>query len=162
MSTPSRRRLLKDLNVLQKFKENGIYAQPLEDDLMTWTAIITGPEGTPFEGGTFSLVLSFDENYPQHPPEITFLSEIFHPNIYANGDLCLDILKSRWSPSFDVLSVLLSIQSLLHDPNTRSPANPEAAKLYEGNIENYNKRVRVCVENSWTDIENIAKSLDIR
>lgn len=160
MSTPSKRRLLKDLSTLQKFKNNGIFAQPLEEDIMTWTAIILGPEKTPFEGGTFSIVLIFDENYPQHPPEVTFISEIFHPNVYSNGDLCLDILKSRWSPSFDVLSILLSIQSLLHDPNTKSPANAEAAKLYEENINEYNQRVKACVEKSWTDIDQLAKDFE--
>lgn len=160
MSTPSKRRLLKDLNALQKFKENGIYAQPLDEDIMTWTAIIVGPENTPFEKGTFSLVLTFDESYPQHPPEVSFISEIFHPNVYANGDLCLDILKSKWSPSFDVLSVLISIQSLFHDPNTKSPANPEAAKLFESDIDEYNKMVKNCVENSWQDVEKLAKNFE--
>jgi ubiquitin-conjugating enzyme E2 A len=156
MSTPSIRRLLKDLNVLQKYNNNGIYAQPLEDDILTWTAVIVGPEHTPFQSGTFSLILTFDENYPQHPPVVNFISEVFHPNVYANGDLCLDILKSKWSPSFDVLSVLLSIQSLLNDPNTKSPANPEAAKLFKENYENYEMKVKACVERSWTDIEKIA------
>lgn len=160
MSTPSKRRLLKDLNALQKFKNDGIFAQPLEDDIMTWTAIIMGPEKTPFEGGTFSLVLTFDENYPQHPPEVSFISEIFHPNVYPNGDLCLDILKSRWSPSFDVMSVLLSIQSLFHDPNTKSPANVEAAKLYDENREEYEAKVKLCVKKSWTDIETMAKDFE--
>ena len=160
MSTPSKRRLLKDLNTLQKFKSNGIFAQPLEEDIMTWTAIILGPEKTSFEGGTFSLILTFDENYPQHPPDVSFISEIFHPNVYANGDLCLDILKNRWSPSFDIMSVLLSIQSLFHDPNTKSPANVEAAKLYDENREEYELRVKQCVKKSWNDIENLAKEYE--
>jgi hypothetical protein len=72
---------------------------------------------TPFEDGTFRLVLTFDESYPNKPPTVKFLSRMFHPNVYANGELCLDILQNRWSPTYDVAAILTSIQSLLHDPN---------------------------------------------
>lgn len=160
MSTPAKRRLLKDFASVQKSTSDGLFAQPLEDDLLTWVAIIMGPENTPFENATFSLILTFDEEYPQHPPEVTFLSEVFHPNVYPNGDLCLDILKNRWSPSYDVQSVLLSVQSLLNDPNTKSPANPEASKLYQENYEEYKRRVKICVENSWSDVDRIAKNME--
>lgn len=160
MSTPTKRRLLKDLNSFQKSNNVGIYAQPLEEYLLTWTAIILGPENTPYENGTFSLILTFDENYPQHPPEVVFVSEMFHPNIYQNGDLCLDILKSKWTPSYDITAILLSIQSLLNDPNIKSPANPEAAKLFEEDFEAYKKCVKLTVQNSWTDIERFINSLN--
>lgn len=72
---------------------------------------------TPFEDGTFRLVLTFDESYPNKPPVVKFISKMFHPNVYANGELCLDILQNRWSPTYDVAAILTSIQSLLHDPN---------------------------------------------
>lgn len=160
MSTPAKRRLLKDLSSVTKYAENTIFAQPLEEDMLTWTAVIIGPPNTAYENGTFSLLLTFDEGYPSHPPEVTFISEMFHPNIYPNGDLCLDILKNRWSPSYDVLGVLLSIQSLLNDPNIKSPANIEAAKMFEEDIEEYNNRVKKTVELSWVDIEKLSKSLE--
>lgn len=72
---------------------------------------------TPFEDGTFKLCLTFDETYPNKPPTVKFISKMFHPNVYANGELCLDILQNRWSPTYDVAAILTSIQSLLHDPN---------------------------------------------
>lgn len=72
---------------------------------------------TPFEDGTFKLLLTFDESYPNKPPTVKFLSKMFHPNVYANGELCLDILQNRWSPTYDVAAILTSVQSLLHDPN---------------------------------------------
>jgi hypothetical protein len=75
---------------------------------------------TPFEDGTFRLILTFDESYPNKPPVVKFLSKMFHPNVYANGELCLDILQNRWSPTYDVAAILTSIQSLLHDPNPNS------------------------------------------
>ena len=78
---------------------------------------ITSTADTPFEDGTFKLILTFDESYPNKPPTVKFLSRMFHPNVYANGELCLDILQNRWSPTYDVAAILTSIQSLLHDPN---------------------------------------------
>jgi len=108
---------------------------------------------TPFEDGTFKLLLTFDDSYPNKPPTVKFLSRMFHPNVYANGELCLDILQNRWSPTYDVAAILTSIQSLLHDPNPNSPANAEAAQLYRENMKEYVRRVKVTVEESWLDPE---------
>ena len=143
---------------------------------MLWNAVIFGPgtylvsrcctapadrdrlrifsADTPFEDGTFKLLLTFDESYPNKPPTVKFLSRMFHPNVYANGELCLDILQNRWSPTYDVAAILTSIQSLLHDPNPNSPANAEAAQLYRENMKEYVRRVKATVEESWLDPED--------
>ena len=86
---------------------------------------------------------------------------MFHPNVYANGELCLDILQNRWSPTYDVAAILTSIQSLLHDPNPNSPANAEAAQLYRENMKEYVRRVKVTVEESWLDPEEGGVGLSI-
>ena len=86
--------------------------------------MVIGPDDTPFEDGTFKLVLQFTEKYPNEPPKVKFQTNMFHPNIYADGQLCLDILARKWSPTFDVLSILISVQCFLGDPNLDSPANP--------------------------------------
>ncbi|CDH55241.1 ubiquitin-conjugating enzyme [Lichtheimia corymbifera JMRC:FSU:9682] len=142
MSTPTRRRLMRDFKRLQSDPPGA----PCADNIMMWNAVIFGPTDTPFEDGTFKLVLQFDETYP---PSVKFLSKMFHPNVYANGELCLDILQNRWSPTYDVAAILTSIQSLLHDPNPNSPANAEAANLYRENRKEYVRRVRETVESSW-------------
>lgn len=72
--------------------------------------MIIGPADTPFEDGTFRLVMHFEEQYPNKPPAVKFISQMFHPNVYATGELCLDILQNRWSPTYDVAAVLTSIQ----------------------------------------------------
>ncbi len=108
-----------------------------------------GPIDTPFEDGVFKLIINFTENYPNKPPSVKFISEIFHPNVYNTGDLCLDILQNRWSPTYDVASILTSIQSLLNDPNISSPANVEAATLYRDHRSQYDKKVKRTVELSW-------------
>ncbi|EED44683.1 ubiquitin-conjugating enzyme E2 [Enterocytozoon bieneusi H348] len=156
MSTPAKRRLLKDLEeITQSSIVHNIFAEPLENDLYTWVAVITGPRDSIYEGGFFSLVLLFDEEYPQHAPEVSFISKMFHPNIYENGDICLDILKNKWSPSYSITSLLLSIQNLLTDPNVNSPANSDAAMLFEHDKETYEKRVKETVELSWSGFEEL-------
>ncbi|KAK3814931.1 MAG: ubiquitin-conjugating enzyme E2 2 [Benniella sp.] len=149
MSTSSRRRLMKDFKRLQSDPPGGISGAPCPDNIMLWNAVIFGPGDTPFEDGTFKLLLQFDETYPNKPPTVKFVSKMFHPNVYANGELCLDILQNRWSPAYDVGAILTSIQSLLHDPNPNSPANAEAANLYRENKKEYTRRVREIVEASW-------------
>ena len=73
-------------------------------------AVIIGPTDTPFEDGTFRLVMHFEEQYPNKPPGVKFISQMFHPNVYGTGELCLDILQNRWSPTYDVAAILTSIQ----------------------------------------------------
>lgn len=84
---------------------------------------------------------------------------MFHPNIYANGEICLDILQNQWSPIYDIASILTSIQSLLCDPNPNSPANSEAARLWNENRREYNQRVVQCVEDSWALAEQLTGDL---
>jgi len=96
----------------------------------------------PLPGGVFSLRMTFGEQYPEKPPRVRFTSEVFHPNVYSDGTLCMDIIQDQWSPIHNVCTLLTSIQSLLTDPNPASPANPEAAQLYTEDVKQYNRRVR--------------------
>lgn len=89
---------------------------PFPSKLMTNVPLFWIAE-TPFEDGSFRLTLTFTDAYPNKPPTVRFISKMFHPNIYANGELCLDILQNRWSPTYDVAAILTSVQSLLNDPN---------------------------------------------
>lgn len=151
MSTPARRRLVQDLKRIANEKPIGINAAPCPDNIMIWNAVIYGPEDTPFEDGTFKLVITFDETYPSKAPTVKFITKMFHPNIYADGNICLDILQNKWSPVYDVVSILTSIQSLLPDPNPESPANAQAATLYRENRTEYEKIVRDHTEMSWME-----------
>ncbi|KAN0128160.1 putative RAD6-E2 ubiquitin-conjugating enzyme [Lactarius tabidus] len=103
-----------------------------------------------FEDGTFKLLLTFDKSYSNKPPTVNFLSRMFHPNVYANGELGLDILQNRWSPTYDVAAILTSIQSLLRDPNSTSPTNAEATQFYRENMKEYVRRV-CTAEDSWLE-----------
>ena len=129
----------------------GITATPDEDSLFRWKAVIFGPDDTEWEGGVFRLILEFSEDYPNKPPKVKFLTKMFHPNIYNDGSICLDILQNMWSPVYDISSILTSVQSLLCDPNTKSPANNEAAELFQRNYKEYVQRVKEIVEQSLMD-----------
>jgi ubiquitin-conjugating enzyme E2 A len=136
-------RLASDLKHLMADPPSGISASPTsEDNLFCWQASVIGPDESPWEGGIYKARLQFPDQYPDKPPRVRFLSDMFHPNIYPDGSLCLDIIQDKWKPIYTVSSILSSIQSLLCDPNTDSPANPEAAKLYQTSKKDYNK----CVE----------------
>jgi len=118
---------------------------------MRWHAVIFGPEGTLWDGAILRLSLDFSEEFPNKPPTVRFLTPLFHPNVYADGAICLDVLQNQWSPIYDVAAVLTSVQSLLPDPNPASPANAEAARLFVDDRRGYNARVRACVEATWVD-----------
>ncbi|CAM6006325.1 unnamed protein product [Sphagnum balticum] len=128
--------------------DESINATPEEGNLYKWSAFIEGPEGTAWEGGLFELQMDFTLEYPAKAPNVKFLSKVFHPNVYADGRICLDILQNQWSPIYDVWAVLTSLRSLLSDPNPSSPANSEAAQLYSSNRVEYDRRVREIVEKS--------------
>eukprot|EP00386_Alphamonas_edax_P008498 GDKI01027832.1.p2 GENE.GDKI01027832.1~~GDKI01027832.1.p2 ORF type:complete len:173 (-),score=43.94 GDKI01027832.1:117-635(-) len=151
MNSQARKRLLRDFKKLQNDPPTGISGAPLNNDIMHWHAVIFGPEDTPWEGGTFQLEVKFSEEYPNKPPQVKFITRMFHPNVYQDGNICLDILNTQWSPIFDISAILTSIQSLLCDPNPASPANQEAARLYSENRREYNRRVSQCVEDSNND-----------
>lgn len=101
------------------------------------------PEDTMWESGTFHLLIKFTEDYPTSPPIVRFLTRMYHPNIYLDGKICLDILQNQWSAMYDIAAVLTSIQSLLNDPNPDSPANPQAAKILVNNRVEYDRLVLV-------------------
>ena len=105
-------------------------AGPAEDDISRWLANIIGPVGTPYEGGLFELTIIFPPSYPFVSPSIRFKTPIYHCNISRNGEICLDILKENWSPALTISKVLLSVCSLLSEPNPADPLVPEIADMY--------------------------------
>ncbi len=104
------------------------------------------------------MELEFTEDYPNKAPNVVFKSEMFHPNIYKDGRICLDsnfciieVLQNQWSPVYDVWAILTSLRSLLSDPNPLSPANSVAAQMYNENRSEYERRVREIVDKSIDD-----------
>ncbi|CAI4828662.1 CCT_1a_G0052870.mRNA.1.CDS.1 [Saccharomyces cerevisiae] len=141
------KRLQNELLQLLSSTTESISAFPVDDnDLTYWVGYITGPKDTPYSGLKFKVSLKFPQNYPFHPPMIKFLSPMWHPNVDKSGNICLDILKEKWSAVYNVETILLSLQSLLGEPNNRSPLNAVAAELWDADMEEYRKKVLTCYE----------------
>ncbi|RDA88266.1 hypothetical protein CP532_0290 [Ophiocordyceps camponoti-leonardi (nom. inval.)] len=152
----AQRRLLHEYRALTKDPPEGITAGPVsEDDLLRWECVIQGPEGTPFEGGVFLAELRFPKDYPLSPPSMKFLVDVWHPNVYPSGLVCISILhppgddpnhyeqaSERWSPIQSVEKILISVMSMLAEPNDESPANVEAAKMWRDRRAEYEAKVR--------------------
>ena len=139
------KRLEKELLNIEKNIIPGIIINK-PDDIMTWYATIVGPSDSPYMNGVFKIRFRFNDEYPVKPPIVDFLTPMFHPNIYRDGKICVDILQSEWSPVQNVRTILISIMSLLTDPNPNSPANRDAAMLYTKSKEEYNIKVRKFIE----------------
>lgn len=108
---------------------------------------IKGPEGTVYEGGIFDLDIEIPPEYPYAAPKIRFKTFVWHPNISSKtGAICLDILKSEWSPALTIRTALLSIQALLSTPEPSDPQDAEVAKMYTNNYELFQKTARM-----WTE-----------
>jgi len=136
------KRLQKEVSEMQKDTPVNCSAGPNNNDLFNWEATIIGPTETPYEGGIFKLKILFPADYPFKPPKITFETRIYHPNINANGGICLDILKDQWSPALNITKVLLSICSLLDEPNPDDPLMPEIAQLFKSNKAEFTRIAR--------------------
>uniref|UniRef100_A0A2K5PFI8 E2 ubiquitin-conjugating enzyme n=1 Tax=Cebus imitator TaxID=2715852 RepID=A0A2K5PFI8_CEBIM len=102
-------------------------AGPVGDDMFHWQATIMRPNDSPYQGS------------------VAFSTRIYHPNINSNGSICLDILRSQWSPALTISKVLLSVCSLLCDPNTDDPLVPEITRIYKTDRDKYNR-----ISREWT------------
>ena len=142
----SHRRIARDLKELEQDPPSNCTASPVDEtNLYVWRATIVGPDGSPYAGGIFFLDIQFPTDYPFKPPRLQFITKVYHPNINAQGGICLDILKDQWSPALSITKVLLSISSLLTDANPRDPLVPEIARLYETDRPAFDRTAR-----EWT------------
>jgi ubiquitin-conjugating enzyme E2 G1 len=156
------RLLRRQFQEVQRDASCGFSAGLVDDDIFKWRVTVIGPPKTPFEGGTFPAVLDFPADFPDQPPKMRFTCPMFHPNIRSTGEVCISILhppgadvfeyedrSERWNPVHTVESILISVISMLSDPNCESPENVEAARAYRTNKPEYMRRVRRTVEQSY-------------
>ena len=170
-NNPAIRLLMQEFQSLQKEANEGFHVKLLRDDNMfEWDVAIFGPPETLYAGGYFRAVMKFPPEYPFSPPSVKFVNKIWHPNIYDNGNVCISILHpssndtrsgelpcERWNPTQNAHSVIMSIISLLSEPNTSSPANVDAGIMYrrwkEQKDKEYERIVKEQVEASKAEAE---------
>ncbi|KAI9329344.1 ubiquitin-conjugating enzyme E2 E1-like protein [Obelidium mucronatum] len=128
--TNASKRLQKELAEISLEPPCNCSAGPKGDNLFEWAATIQGPSQSPYSSGIFFLDITFPPEYPFKPPKITFRTRIYHCNVSPQGAICLDILKDNWSPALTISKVLLSICSLLTDPNPHDPLVASIARQY--------------------------------
>ncbi|KAH8550910.1 ubiquitin-conjugating enzyme/RWD-like protein [Umbelopsis sp. PMI_123] len=153
------RRQLRDLT---KNPVEGFSAGLINDDnIYEWEVMVIGTPDTIYEGGFFKAHLTFPPTYPMMPPTMKFVSDMYHPNVYPDGTVCISILhppgddkygyekaSERWSPVHTVETILISVISMLSSPNDESPANIEAAKEWREDYPSFKKKVQRIVRRS--------------
>lgn len=126
----ARNRLMSELKGISSNPDPTITLEMEGDTIESWKAMVVGPEKSPYEGGRFHIKVHCPANYPMSPPTFTFVTKIFHPNVnFKTGELCLDILKTDWSPAWTLQYVCRAVIALLMDPNAESPLNCDAGNL---------------------------------
>jgi len=165
MSTQATARLQKELKELNKNPVEGFKVELVDEaSLFEWQVYIAGPPGTDFDGGIFKALMSFPEDYPNSPPKMKFSSDFWHPNVYPDGSVCISILhlpdpmndqereEETWRPIQTVESILVSVCSMLADPNFSSPANVDASVELRKKPGDYKKRIHKMVEKSRKEL----------
>lgn len=150
----SSKRLAVEYANMKKTPNAHFQAQPSEMNIQNWTFSITGPEGTYYHNKTYEGILNFPNDYPFSPPTMAFTTIPYHPNVYVDGKVCISILHGgtdetgyelqsmRWSPVQNIQSILMSVLSLLSDPNPDSAANMEASQMYRNDKEAFKAKIQ--------------------
>ncbi|KAM0679470.1 hypothetical protein GINT2_002313 [Glugoides intestinalis] len=133
-------RLQNELEDIQKTRNYGSYARPNPKSILEWKSQFT------HKGYFFALTMVFKKSYPIIPPTIKFDEKVYHPNVYTDNEICLDIISSKWSPSLAIKDIINGLKQLLDNPNPSSPANSAAAELYVNDRKKYEEEVKKCNE----------------
>eukprot|EP00611_Tribonema_gayanum_P024374 TRINITY_DN535_c0_g1_i1.p1 TRINITY_DN535_c0_g1~~TRINITY_DN535_c0_g1_i1.p1 ORF type:complete len:148 (+),score=56.28 TRINITY_DN535_c0_g1_i1:164-607(+) len=123
------RRLTKELAELRKMPLDWCQCGPVDDNIMHWSAMMVGPDNSPYAGGVFKLDIEISPEYPFKAPKVKFLTRIYHPNIRTEGgEICADILNDNWGPTLNLSHVLNTLRQMLLEPSAESPLEPDIAR----------------------------------
>ncbi|WWC70666.1 uncharacterized protein I206_104617 [Kwoniella pini CBS 10737] len=140
------KRIKKEITDLSKENLGSIILYPIESNIFQWKSILPGPIGSPYEGGSFEIEITVPEDYPFSPPKLHFITKVYHCNIASTGAICLDLLKHAWSPALSLYKVILSLSSLLTDPNPSDPLVPAIAQEYKRDRKKHDATAREWVK----------------
>ena len=139
------RRLMNEVKGLaNNEKANSLYfkIEQAGDNMYHWHGVIYGPDDSLYQGYAFKVDIELPNDYPEKALVIKFVTPIQHVNVNKDGNICMDILKKEWASTLNMTTILISLVSLLNNPNTEDPFNHELAELYKNNKSDYEKKIR--------------------
>eukprot|EP00294_Goniomonas_avonlea_P011566 CAMPEP_0114555754 /NCGR_PEP_ID=MMETSP0114-20121206/8922_1 /TAXON_ID=31324 /ORGANISM="Goniomonas sp, Strain m" /LENGTH=196 /DNA_ID=CAMNT_0001740909 /DNA_START=66 /DNA_END=656 /DNA_ORIENTATION=+ len=136
-------RLMKEVRDYFKSPVEGIALIFNEENVTDLRAEIEGPVGTPYEGGLFRMRLCFGADFPSAPPKGFFTTQIFHPNVSKNGEICVNTLKRDWKADHTIKHIFQVLRCLLIEPNPESALNEEAGRLLLEEFDMFAQRARM-------------------
>jgi ubiquitin-protein ligase len=141
------RRVMKELKEIEDYIKSEptdnhrfLEIKTINDDILRMEVTFLGPKESPYEEILNTISIQIPKEYPHRAPNMNFKSKIYHPNVGSSGNICLDILKDQWRPIYTLRTTIMSIISLLNDPNPDSPLNGEAARKYKDGLKSVNAR----------------------
>ncbi|EGR32359.1 protein kinase domain protein [Ichthyophthirius multifiliis] len=161
----TRSRILKEASEASKIREKDNFILLFdESDIYKWRAFVFGPEDSAYSEGIFEIKINLNQNYPIQAPQMIFKTRIFHPNIHwETGEICLDIIKDQWTPSWTLESLCRAIQQLMSNPNANSPLNCDAGNLVRsGDMTGYISLARMLTDEYAISKEEFKKMIQIQ
>ncbi len=134
-------------NELDKIKHSGLLTSigcsagpQKKTNIFKWNILLKGPKNSCYEKGLFKLLLEFPDNYPNEPPNIKFVTKIYHPNIsFDDGTICVSSKSTEWEQHKNLITVIYSIFDLLKKPNESHGLNNDALLLYKNDKKEFQK-----------------------
>ena len=125
--------------------------------IFTWRVTMSGPTNTPYEGGLFTIIATFPQDYPIHGPEFKFKNKIYHLNVDFDkdpGHICISSLndwrirgKVKDLPFYTVKQALYDIFCLFYNQGVVGAYSQSMAQQYMNNKEQFNAEAR-----KWTQL----------
>ena len=129
----------------------------VNDNIHHWIITMTGPKGSPYEGGLFRIKADFPEDYPNHGPELKFINKIYHLNVNFTDDpghICINSINSwrltgkvREQPFYTMKQALFDIFSLFYKQGVESAYDQKMAELYQNHRDQFDQEAR-----KWTKL----------
>ena len=135
------KRVARELQRLRNQKMDGFDALKVDEkNMMEWEGLIL-PKKHPYDTGAFRILVKFPKDYPFKPPEISFKTKIYHPNVSEDGRVCLNIVNSeKWKPAVRVEEVIKALIALINDPEPDHPLRGDLAEQFNKDRDGFNKK----------------------
>ena len=134
---------IKDIGLtIELFNKNNIYE---------WKITMFGPKDTSYSGGLFFLKAIFPKDYPYTPPEVCFVTPIYHLNVNPKkkkktydehlGHICISTIN-WWKPQYKMKEIIINIFGLFYMCNPGPSYDCDRAEEYNKNKKKYEDKIK--------------------